>query len=45
VDRKVRGYGVLGRGEALGNNGAAVDAASAWGVPEGAGVREEALVR
>ena len=43
VHGEVRGYGALGGGEALGDDGAAVDAAGAGGVPEGAGVGEDVL--
>lgn len=43
VDGEVRGDGELSGGEALGYHGAAVDAAGAGGVPEGAGVGEDVL--
>lgn len=44
VDGEVWWDGELRRGEALGYDGAAVDAAGAGGVPEGAGVGEDVLV-
>jgi hypothetical protein len=43
VDGEVCGDGELGGGEALGDYGAAVDAAGSRGVPEGARVGEDVL--
>ena len=43
VDREVWRDGELCGGEALGDYGAAVDAAGAGGVPEGPGVGEDVL--
>jgi hypothetical protein len=45
VDGKVRGYGSLGGGEALRDDGTAVDTAGSWGMPERSGVGEDILGR
>lgn len=43
VNGKVRGDGSLGGGEALRDDGTAVDAAGSWGMPERSGVGEDVL--
>lgn len=43
VNGKVRGDGSLGSGEALRDDGTAVDAAGSWGMPERSGVGEDVL--
>lgn len=43
MDGEIAGHGALGGGQGLGDGGAAVDAARAGGMPEGARIREDVL--
>ena len=43
MDCEVAGDSALGCCETLGDDGAAVDSAGSWGVPEGPGVGEDIL--